>query len=74
MRAVGARERNVMDDDPLIDAVKVILTYNDVVSRYVTDLTNNDTDDIEDGKRKFKLNIMNSVSNRLSFINWLTQN
>ena len=61
-------ERNTMDDDPLIHIVKFVLGYNDQVSRYINDITFNNSNDVEEAKRQMRLNIMNSTSNRLSFI------
>ena len=60
-------ERNEMNDDPLMHAVRVVLDYNDAMSRYINDLISCDTDDIADAIIKLKINVSNSVSNRLSF-------
>ena len=56
-----------MDDDPLIYAIKAALRYNDVVSRYMTDLITVDSDDVQSAMDEVKTRVRVSVSNRLSF-------
>ncbi len=60
-------ERNTMDDDPLMHAVRLAMSYNDQVSRYINDLNFNNVDDVEEDKQTMRLNITNSVSNILIF-------
>ncbi len=60
-------QRNTMNDEPLTHAVRLVMSYNDQLSRYITDLTCNNVDDAEEAKQKMRLNIINSGSNRLSF-------
>ena len=61
------QERNTMNDDPLIHAIKMATQYNDVVSRYISDLIFHDNDDIGSGLDELKTSVRNSTSNRLSF-------
>ena len=44
-------ERNTMDDDPMIHAVRLVMNYNDQVSRYITGITFNNVNDIEEAKQ-----------------------
>ncbi len=67
-------ERNTMDDDPLMHAVRLAMSYNDQVSRYINDLTFNNVDDVEEDKQTMRLNITNSVSNRLNFYKRINPN
>lgn len=67
-------ERNTMDDDPLMHAVRLVLNYNDQVSRYITDITFNNFEDVEEAKREIRLNIINSASNRISFYKTVNPN
>ncbi|MPC71016.1 hypothetical protein E2C01_065283 [Portunus trituberculatus] len=57
-----------MDDDPLIHAVKLVMSYNDQVSKYIiSNLTCNNIDEVEEDKQNVKMSIINSGSNILSF-------
>ena len=67
-------ERNTMDDDPLIHAVRLVMNYNDQVARYITDITFNNVNDIEEAKQDMISNIINSGSNRLSFYKKINPN
>ena len=60
-------ERNSMDDDPLIHTVRLVQGYSDQVSRYINDITFNNSNDAEEAKRQMRLNITNSTSSRLHF-------
>ena len=59
--------RDTMNDDPLMHAMRIVMSHNDQVSRYITDLTFNDVDDVEEAKQKMRLDIINSGSNRSTF-------
>ena len=59
--------RNTMNDDPLMHAMRIVMSHNDQVSRYITDFTFNDVDDVEEAKQKMRLDIINSGSNRSTF-------
>ena len=56
-----------MNDDPLMYTIRAALRYNDAVSRYITELTCDDSDDIAMSKQEIQLRTMRSVSNRLVF-------
>ena len=60
-------ERNDMVDDPLMHVLRLVLNYNDKVSRYINDMTLSDFNDVEEDKHRMRLNIRNSLSNRLTF-------
>ena len=46
-------ERNEMNNDPLMHAMRVTLRYNDAISRYLKDMTTNyRTNDIKDSLKK----------------------
>ena len=60
-------ERQDLVDDPLMHALRVARSYNDSVSRYLSDLITNEVNDVEDAQNALKLKIMNSASNRLIF-------
>lgn len=67
-------ERNTMDDDPLIHTVRLVLGYNDQISRYINDITFSNSNDIKEAKQQLKLNITNSTSNRLYFYKMVNPN
>ena len=67
-------ERNDLDDDPLMYAINLVLTYNDKLSRLINDLTTNDTNDIEEAKTKLKSKVLISDSNRISFYKLINPN
>ena len=50
-----------MNDDSLMHAMRIVMNHNDQVSRYITDFTFNDVDDVEEAKQKMRLDIINSV-------------
>ena len=52
--------RNTMNDDPLMHAMRIVMSHNDQVSRYI--------------KQKMKLDITNSGSNRLTLYKKINQN
>ena len=60
-------ERNEMDNDPLMHAMKVTFSYNDYISRYLTDLSTIYINDIGDAQYNLRTKILNSESNRLLF-------
>ena len=60
-------QRQDLVDDPLMHALRVARSYNDSVSRYLSDLITNEVNDVEDAQNALKLKIMNSASNRLIF-------
>lgn len=60
-------ERSTMDDDPLIHIVRLVLDYNDQVSRYISNIILATVMMQRRRKRQLKLNIANSTSNRLHF-------
>ena len=60
-------ERSTMDDDPLIHAMRIVINYNDSVSRYIQNLISQNNDDIEEGKSELRLKLRNSNSNRIIF-------
>ena len=61
------RERNAMTDDPLAHAMRIVMEYNDNVSRYIRDMTSDYTDDVEEAQTVLKQNLLRSTSNRLAF-------
>ena len=61
------QDRNLMNDDPLIHVMRIALDYNDATSRYITDLTRNEHDDLLEAQEILKSKIRNSVSNRVIF-------
>ena len=67
-------ERNFLDDDPLMHAMRVVLGYNDSISRYLNDMTSNFTNDVEEAQLVLKTKMMNSVSNRLAFYKIINPN
>ena len=61
-------ERNEMNNDPLMHAMRVTLRYNDAISRYLKDMTTNyRTNDIKEAQVILNASISNSTSNRLLF-------
>ena len=67
-------ERNELDNDPLMHAMKITLSYNDYVSRYLTDLSTSYINDIRDAQYNLKTKILNSESNRLLFYKSINTN
>ena len=43
-------ERNDLDNDPLMHAMRVVLGYNYSISRYLNDMTSNYTNDVEEAQ------------------------
>ena len=68
------RERNTMVDDPLIHAMRIVLGYNDSVSRYIRNLISENNNDIEEGKYELQLKLRNSTSNRIMFYKTVNPN
>ena len=60
-------ERNSMDDDPLIHAMRIVLGFEDSMSRYIRNLTNVNTNDVEEAQRALESKVRDSVSNRIHF-------
>ena len=56
-----------MTDDPLIHVLKTAMEYNDAISRFLTELTTNDRDDLLEAQQALRLKIRTSVSNRTAF-------
>ena len=60
-------ERKDLDNDPLMHAMRIVLNYNDSISRYLTDLTSIYINDVAEAQHNLKTKILNSDSNRLLF-------
>ena len=60
-------ERNEIDNDPLMHAMNLTFSYNDSISRYLTDLSTIYINDIGDAQSNLRTKILNSESNRLLF-------
>ena len=56
-----------MEDDPLVHAMRIVLDYNDSVSRYIQNLISENNNDVEEGKYELQLKLRNSSSNRTLF-------
>ena len=60
-------ERNTMDDDPLIHAMRIVLNYDDSISRYIQSLITENNSDIKEAQFELQLKLRNSNSNRIMF-------
>ena len=67
-------ERNELVNDPLVHAMPVALSYNDSISRYLTDMSTIYTNDVEEALQNLKAKILNSDSNRISFYKSINTN
>ena len=63
-----------MVNDPLMYTIRLTLSYNDSMSRYLRDIINNHINDIEMAQSVLKTKIMNSISNRLIFYKLINPN
>ena len=68
------QERIELNDDPLLHAINITLSYRDSMSRFVGDLIHNHSDDVNEGLNNLKQTILNSDSNRLSFYKIINPN
>ena len=59
-------ERNETDRDPLIHAMRIVLNYNDCVSRDIRDMISNNINDVDIAIDTLKSKIENSDSNKLT--------
>ena len=62
-------ERNETDGDPLMHVMRIVLNYNDVVSRDIRDMISNNINDVNIAIDTLKSRITNSNSNKLTFYN-----
>ena len=60
-------ERNETDGDPLMHVMRIVLNYNDVVSRDIRDMISNNINDVNIAIDTLKSRITNSNSNKLTF-------
>merc|ERR1712055_865035 len=62
-------DRSETDRDPLMHAMRIVLNYNDVVSRDIRDMISNNINDVNIAIDTLKSRITNSNSNKLTFYN-----